>query len=122
MALYDGETARVKVTATDFNDKPVTDTDVVSATLLLLDTAGNYVPLSSGATPAGTVALTYDSNLAYWYYDWQNALPGTFTSIATFTGTDFEVFEYGTVRIKPLKVTPTGQPTPITGQEDNDGG
>lgn len=114
MANYDGETVRIKVTVTDYDDTPVTGSDVSSAVIDLYDSAGNYVFRNQ--------ALTWLGSKAYWYFDWQAALPGTFTSVSTFTGANFEVFEYGTVRVKPLKVTPTGQPTPITGQEDNNGG
>ena len=107
MAIYDGETSRIKVTVTDFNDEPVTSAQVVSATVSLYDTLSNYAFQDED--------LTWDATEQYWYYDWQNALPGSWTSVATFTGASFEVFDYGRVRVKPKKVVPTGQPTTIVG-------
>lgn len=114
MAIYDGETVRIKATLIDFNDQPVGPTQVTSAKVSLYDSSFNYA--------FQNVDLTWNSVDSYWYYDWPAALPGTWKSICTFEGPGFEAFEYGTVRVKPLKFVPTGQPTTITGQEDDNGG
>lgn len=111
---YDGETTRIKITVDDFDDQPVTNVQVISAIVNLYDSVGNFVFTN--------VALTWSSVNKYWYYDWPAALPGTFLAQGVFTGAGFEVFGYGTVRVKPLKIIPTGNPTPIVGQEDNNGG
>ena len=105
MALYDGETIRIKATVTDFDGNPVTPTEISSAVVSLYDDLNNYV--------FQNVALSWNSTLNYFYYDWQDALPGTFTSLCVFTGFGYEVFDYGSVRVKPLKFTPTGDPTTI---------
>ena len=104
MGVYDGDTVRITVTVLDFNGNPVTTAD--TATVSLYDSAGNYVFLNED--------LTYSSEYAYWYYDWQDALPGSFVPLATFTGGSYDVFEYGKIKVSPLKLTPTGNPTPIT--------
>jgi len=106
MAIYDGETVRLKATVTDFNGASVDNTGVTGAKVSLYDPSGNYVFQNQD--------LTYNSVDGYWYFDWQEALPGTFTSLYVFEGSQFEVFEYGTIRVKHLKVEPSGLPTPIT--------
>lgn len=113
MTAYDGATVRIKATATDYDGNAVTSSGVTSAVVSIYDQSGNYAVTNA--------ALTWNATTSYWYYDWQNALPGTFTAVCTFTGTNFEAFDYDTFLVSPLKVNPTGKPTPIVGYEDTGG-
>lgn len=103
--LFDGNTARIKSTATDFDDQPLTNLNVISAIVNLYDNLGNYVFTNQ--------AMTWNPTFSYWFFDWQDALPGTFTAEAVFSGSGYEVSDYGIVVVLPLRVIPTGNPTPI---------
>jgi hypothetical protein len=101
---YEGETVRITATVDDYDSNPVLPADVTSAVINLYDGAGNYVFLGE--------VLTYDDVEAYWYYDWQTSRAGGWIAQCVFTGAEYEVFEYVTVKVKAPKIVPTGQPVP----------
>lgn len=105
--VYDGSTARIAATALDFNGAAVTTG--VTTSLYIYDLQGNYA--------VSAASLTYDSVDGYWYYDWQNALPGIWKVEVTFSGPGatppFTTMAEGPLHVLPPPVPPTGQPTTI---------
>lgn len=104
--VYDNSTARVACTAVDFNGVAVTAG--VTTNVNIYDLSGNYA--------VQNVALAYDPVDAYWFYDWQNTLPGVWKVEVTFTGggaTPFVTMAEGALHILPPPVAPTGLLTPI---------
>src|ERR1700722_9191971 len=106
MTFYDGSTVRVTATVTDFDGNEVTSENAETAVVTILDTSGNYI--------VNNADLTWDSDESYWYYDWQSAIAGSWTALCLFAGSLFKVFNYATIRVKPLKIEPTGIRTSLT--------
>ena len=107
MAAYDGVTVRIKVVVTDFDKVAVVPSEVTTAKVSLYDDQNDYVFLDEN--------LTYSETHSYWYFDWQDALPGSFKAICSFTGPTYNTFEYATIRVKALKFVPNDSvPTSIT--------
>ena len=99
MALYAGETVRVKSEITDFNGVAITPDDVTEATITIYDTAGDVV---IDAAP-----LTYDTTYTYWYYDWDTVVgtEGAYRAKVRFVGAAYDTWEYITVRLRRNPVT-----------------
>jgi type 1 fimbria pilin len=104
---YAGSTIRITAVVKDYDGKPVTTAQ--SATVTLLDDAGNWVFQNQPLVydPSGVNA---DGTTGYWYYDWTTSTSdaGSFQAKATFTGTGYEVYSYGRVSVSPPKVVETG--------------
>lgn len=106
--VYDGSTARIEATAVDFDGNTIVPGTINSTVVNIYDTTGNYAVTNAvlGWNPAGS----------YWYYDWQNALPGVWYVEVTFISTGATPFTseaQGGLHILPPPVTPTNIHTTI---------
>lgn len=93
MTKFEGESIRLRVTATDYDGNAITG-DVATppvGTIELYDTLD--VLVLSGD-------LTWDATLNYWYYDIASAPAGSFQVKAMFTGTTYQTWEYAKLKIK----------------------
>lgn len=98
MTLYVGETTRIRSTANDFDDNPLTDADVTSVKLDVTRKSDSAVILSN-------ITMTWDSTHEYWYYDWvtNTATPiaaGAYRAKVTYFGLNFETWEFKDLRFK----------------------
>jgi hypothetical protein len=106
---YEGETVRITATVTDFDGDPIVPAEVTSAVVNLYDGSGNYVFTD---TPLTYQDVGPETPTAYWFYDWQDILVGSWIAQCVFTGAAYEVYEYVTVKVKAPKIAPTGLPSP----------
>jgi hypothetical protein len=104
---YAGETVRIIASPFDYDGNPIVPTDVTSAVVNLYDGTGNYVFQSE---PMTYQAASAEVTAAYWYFDWQGILVGSWIAQCVFTGLSYELFEYTTIKVKAPKIVPTGQP------------
>lgn len=98
MGLFVGETTRIKSTANDFDDNPITDQDASSVKVTIWRKSDNVVIKTDEN-------LTWDSTHEYWYYDWDTntATPiaaGAYVAQVTYTGVNYVTWEYKTIRFK----------------------
>jgi hypothetical protein len=95
MALYVGETTRIKSEGTDFDGEPLTDTNVTSATLTV-------VLKSDLSVVVDEEDMTYDDDLEYWYYDWDTSGQdaGAYKARVTYLGATFETWEFKDFRLR----------------------
>lgn len=99
MASYEGETVRIKVTATDFDGVAITgDGTPPTATVTVYDSTGAVV---------FTEALTWETTKLYWYFDWPTIVgdAGSYKVRARFIGVSYDTWEYGRLSIKVNPVT-----------------
>jgi hypothetical protein len=103
---YEGETIRITAQVEDYNGEPILPSAVTTAVVNLYDGSGNYVfqdePLTY-ATAEGPLP-------GYWFYDWENTVTGGWIAQCVFTGTNYEVFNYVSVKVRAPRIVPTGQP------------
>lgn len=95
MALYVGETVRVKSSGTNLDESsPLTDTDVESVEVTIYDSAGDVV--------VGPESLTYDSTDVEWYYDWdtEGEAAGSYRAKVIYHGVTFIGWEFIRIRLR----------------------
>jgi hypothetical protein len=100
MTIYAGETVVFKTEAKDVDDAEttLTDTDVTSTEVRILDSA-QAVIVASGT-------MTWDSTDLEWRYVWTTPVtPDTFTAKLRLIGPTFDTWEY--VKVK-TKTQPSG--------------
>jgi hypothetical protein len=107
---YAGETVRITAQPFDFDGDPIVPAEVTSAVINLYDGLGNYVFTNE---PMLYQAVDAETTTAYWYYDWQDIVVGSWVAQCVFTGVSYELFEYVTVKVKAPKIVPTGQPAVV---------
>lgn len=95
MTLYVGETTRLKSVGTDFDGEPLTDSNVTSATLTVV--------LKSDLTEVVSEEdMTWDEDLAYWYFDWDTSgqEAGAYKARVKYLGATFETWEFKDFRLR----------------------
>lgn len=94
MTIYAGETVTFKTSATQIDDAntPLTDSDVTSTEIIIVDGNGTEIVSS---TP-----MTWDATDQEWRYAWTTATNGTFTARLRLTGATFDTWEYQKVKVK----------------------
>jgi hypothetical protein len=98
MALYVGETTRIKSTAEDFDANPITGTMSVSVKVTIWRKSDSSIVKQDET-------MTWDSTHKYWYYDWDTnaATPiaaGAYIAQVVYTGLGYVTWEYSTIRFK----------------------
>lgn len=101
MTIYAGETVTFRTSAVQVDDAktPVTDADVTSTEIIVVDSNGSEVVPSS--------PMTWDATDQKWTYAWTTTTNGTFVARLRLTGASFDTWEFQKVRIKV-------NPTPFT--------
>lgn len=100
MTKFEGETIRVKVTATDFDGEAITGNAATPP-------VGTIEVYDSDLALVFDADLTWDAVLEYWYYDYQNAAAGSFKVKAKFVGATplaYETWEIARLAIKESPV------------------
>ena len=93
MAIYSGETIRIRTSATDFEGLTLTNDDVTAAEITFYDQAGDPVH--------GPAVMQYDSGNVRWFYDWNTTgmSGGQYRIKVRLTGLLFDSWEYARVRL-----------------------
>lgn len=94
MALYAGETTRIKSTGLDFDGTSLTNLNVNIASVVIKN--------KLDSTTVATANMAWDTTHAYWYYDWDTTSvdSGAYRAKVTFTGAGFSTWEYIDIRLK----------------------
>ena len=100
MAIYEGETITFKTSATNVDDAKtaLTDSDVTSTEITIIDQSDNSVVLA--ATP-----MVYDATDVEWRYTWTTPVTGSgasekYTARLRLIGATFDTWEYQKVTVK----------------------
>lgn len=102
MAIYAGETIRIKVTATDYDGEAITGEAATppTGTVELYDADGAQYLAED---------LAWESTKTYWFYDWDTVTGdvGTYKIRARFIGVGdvYDTWEYGRIQVKTNPVT-----------------
>jgi len=99
MTIYVGEVIQFRTSATDTDEAktPLTDSDVTSTEITIVDSAGAVVQAAT--------SMTYDSTDGVWYYNWTTTGAETFNARMRLIGVTFDTWEYQKVKVK---ANPTG--------------
>ena len=94
MTIYAGETITFKTSATQINDAQdaITDTDVTSTEILIVD--------ANGTTVVAATPMTWDATDVEWRFAWTTTVNGTFTARLRLIGATFDTWEFQKVRVK----------------------
>lgn len=92
MALYAGETTRIRSSAQDFEENDLTNVEVLSATVTIWRKSDDTMVLAP-------TTMDFDSDGNFWYYDWSTggATPiesGTYLAKIRLIGATFDSWEY----------------------------
>ncbi len=100
MTIYAGETVTFKTSATNVDDSntPLTDSDVASTEITIVDT-------SDGSTVLAATPMVWDATDAEWRYTWTTPSAGTFQARLRLIGASFDTWEFEKVKVK---ANPTG--------------
>ncbi len=94
MTLYVGEAVRIRSSAVGYDDGVLTPTEITTASIEIKNSEGTVVQ--------ATTAMTYDTSIEAWYYDWNTAsvAAGSYKAKVVLAGGFYNNWEYVTIRLK----------------------